>query len=125
MIQRMVIGFVISFILKQLQKFEKSVKWDLVKTDLAIRVRALVPGAWFDDEAVAVCNVIVDAAERILEQGDNMKNLLDLLAAQRYQAAVEQLKAILLGALRGVKGSALVADVHAEAAAVALEQFAV
>jgi hypothetical protein len=97
MLERWAIGIVIAFILRQLAKFQKTIEWDKVKSDLAVRVRALVPGTWFDDEAVALCNLVIDRAAEVLAQGDAVEKLLKMLADQKWVEALEALKDLLLG----------------------------
>lgn len=97
MLERWAIGIVISFILRQLAKFQKTLDWAKVKADAEVRVRALVPGTWFDDEAVALVNMVIDRAAEVLSQGDAIEQLLKLLAEQKWTEALSMLKDLLLG----------------------------
>lgn len=97
MIQRIVLSFLISFVLKQLEKFKEAIDWSKVKADVDVRVRALIPGTWFDDDAVKLVNTVLDALAKVLSSSDKMKALLELLAAQKYAEAAQALKDLLLG----------------------------
>ncbi len=102
MIQRMVISFVISFVMKQLEKFKGSIDWTLVQKDLDTRIRALVPGSWFDDEACAVVDAALASFKAVLGEGADLKKVLELLAGQEYSEAAQLLKDIVLGHLSQV-----------------------
>ena len=97
MIERWAISIVISFILRQLAKFQKTIDWAKVKADLKPRIEQLVPGTWFDDEVVAICNLVLDRAAEVLAQGDAIEIILKLLADAKWQEAAAALKDLLLG----------------------------
>ncbi len=98
MFQKLVMPFVISFVLKQLEKFQGSIDWEIVRADAEKQVRAFVPGTWFDDEAVAFVDRIIVLLRNALGQKDEQKNILKFLADQNYAAAAEELKSLLLAA---------------------------
>ncbi len=102
MIQRIVISFVISFVLKQLEKFQDAIDWDKVRVDAEVRVRALVPGTWFDVEAVGLVDRVLLALKDVLGAGDELKKILQLLAKKDWPAAAEVLKGILLDAFKAL-----------------------
>lgn len=97
MIERLVAKAIISFILGQLEKFKASLDWGKIQADLDKHVRDLVPGTWFDDAAVKFVDSIFGSIRSILEQGDHIKSLLELLAAKKYDEALAALKYLLLG----------------------------
>lgn len=96
MVQRIVIGFVISFIIRQLEKFQDSIDWDKVKKDATERVKALVPGTWFDDEAAKLLELVIDAAKQVLNSSEELKKILNFLAAKKYYEALSSLKLLIL-----------------------------
>ncbi len=96
MIERIVIGIVISFILRQLQKFNTTIDWVKVKADLDERVAAVVPGTWFDEEAVKAVNTVVDAVSCALTQTATFEEILNLLATEQWSAAAARLKEMIL-----------------------------
>lgn len=96
MMQKMVISFVISFVMRQLEKFQTTIDWNQVQKDLDDRIRALIPGTWFDDEAVSYVNIALTAIKSALGQGDAIKNILTLLADQKNTDAVNALKSLVL-----------------------------
>ncbi len=96
MLERWIIGMVISFVLRQVAKFKHDIDWNKVKSDLDLRVRALVPGDWFDDEAVLAVNVVLDMVKSALSAQSDLEAILTLLAASDWQGAALALKDLLL-----------------------------
>lgn len=97
MLERWAIGLVIAFVMRQLAKFQESIDWAKVKADLKPRIEALVPGTWFDDEVVALANMVIDRIAEVLAQGEVIEELLKLLADQKWDEALSLLKALVLG----------------------------
>jgi hypothetical protein len=97
MIEKLVAHAIISFILGQLEKLKGQIDWDQLKAKLDQHVRDLVPGTWFDDAAVKFCDSIFAALRGVLDSGDTIKSLLELLAEQKYDEALAMLKDLLLG----------------------------
>lgn len=93
---RLVIKLVVSFIMRQIEKFGHTIDWAKVKADLKPRIEAVVPGTWFDAEAVAAVFTVVDAAAKALSATGEIQKILDLLAAQKWAEALEALKTLLL-----------------------------
>ena len=96
MLERWAIGIVIAFIVRQIGKFGKTIDWTKVKADVDVRVRALVPGEWFDDEAVDLVNSVLDRAALVLTQEAAIEEVLKLAAAGKWSEAVEALKRLIL-----------------------------
>lgn len=95
MIERIVWNVVTAFILRQIEKFKKSINWDLVKSDVALRVRKLVPGTWFDDDAADAVTYIIDTLQRALSS-DQIDDLIKLVAAKQYDDAIKVLRGVLV-----------------------------
>lgn len=115
MMNRMVMSVVISFVMRQLQKFQTTIDWDQVQKDLDDRVRALVPGSWFDDEAVQYVNIALSAIKATLGQSDKIQSILTLLADQKTQDAIAALKALILASwsnfsVAGIDTKSLIED---------------
>ena len=89
------ISIVISFVLRQLAKFTDSIDWDKVQKDLDERVRQIVPGTWFDDEAVKIVDIAFLTIKRVLKAQDKIQSILQLLAEQKFPEAATLLKRIL------------------------------
>lgn len=98
MISRWAIAIAISFIVRQIEKFGETIDWAKVKADLKPLVEKTVPGTWFDAEAVAAVNALVDVAARALSATADIKRILDLLADEKWAEAVALLKDLILGA---------------------------
>ena len=93
---RLVIKMIVTFIMRQIEKFGHTLDWAKVKADLKPRIEALVPGSWFDAEAVTAVNAILDAAAKALAATDDLQKILDLLAAQKWAEAFEVLKELVV-----------------------------
>lgn len=95
MIRGMVQGFVVSFVVRQVEKFGNAIDWEKVKDDAEVRVRALVPGTWFDDMAVGVVDSALATLKKALTDGDGVTELLTLIAGKQHGEAVTRLFEIL------------------------------
>ena len=95
MFERWLVGMVISFVLRQVAKFKSQINWTQVKADLEVRVRALVPGDFFDGEAVALCNVVIDGVVSVLSAQADLEAILTKLAASDWQGALDSVVALL------------------------------
>lgn len=94
--ERWLIQSVIAFALRQLAKFKDSIDWAKVKEDVEVRVRKLIPGTWFDDEGVAIANAILDRAQVVISSADDIKEILDHVAASEWEKAWDDLRDLLL-----------------------------
>lgn len=97
--EKLVAKLIISFLLGQIEKFKGSLDHDKLKAALDQHVRDMVPGTWFDDAAVKFCDTVFESLWSILDQGDHIKSLLELLAAKKYAEALSALKDLLLGSI--------------------------
>jgi len=95
MFERWLINMVIAFILRQLAKFGRDVDWEKVAADAEVRVRALVPGDWFDDEAVAIVHGAIAVVKKALAAEEDWARVLKHLAASEWNAALEALKELI------------------------------
>lgn len=99
MLERIVLPLVISFVVRQLEKFKESIDWEKVKHDLDIRIKEIVPGSWFDDEACAVGHAAVGMIQGVLSKSSDIKKLLEMLAGKKYDQAIAFIKELILGKL--------------------------
>ncbi len=97
MLEKLVIKFVINFVLNQIAKLGGVLDFPKLKKDLDEKVREFVPGVWFDDQAVGILNKLLDVLEHVLGDKDNQKVILELLAAQKYNEAFLKLQELVLG----------------------------
>lgn len=102
MLNKWIIGFVIGFIMRQLEKWRETVNWETIKADLKPRIEALVPGEWFDDQAIALVFAFIDVVADVLSATGEIESILNLLAAQKYQEAWEKLRDLILGNLQPI-----------------------
>lgn len=98
MFEKLAMSMAISFVLKQLDRFKGAVDWDKVQKDLDDRVRAMIPGTWFDDDAVAFVNSILAGVRHVLGDSGNVQMILKDLAAQDWSGAANQLRALVSSA---------------------------
>ena len=96
MIQKWLIGLGISFILRQLAKWQSGINWDLVKADLDKRIRDLIPGELFDDEAVAGMHALVDMVAAVLAAQSDIEKIISLAVDGKFAEAIEALKKLIL-----------------------------
>ncbi len=94
--EKWIVQAAIQFLVRQFAKFSATIDWDKVKADFGPRIAAIVPGAWFDLEAVAVFEALVDAAAAVLSNTADIKRLLELCATEQWDAAFEALKDLIL-----------------------------
>ncbi len=99
MLEKWLASIVISFVLRQVAKFKKDTDWAKVKADLETRVKDLVPGTWFDAEASALVDLLMDKLVAILSATNILEGILEKVAAEDWTGAVEMLKELLLSAL--------------------------
>jgi hypothetical protein len=95
-----IIRIVVSFVVRQILKFGRDTNWQMIKDDLALRIRALIPGSFFDSEAVAMMEFFVDIISGCLSSESNWVKILTLLAEQKYAEAVD----ILIGWIKNEIG---------------------
>jgi hypothetical protein len=105
MMQTWVYGMVIAFIVRQIGKFGTDTKWGLVKKDLDVRVAAVVPGAYWDDEAVQGANAIVDAVAAALQDAADLQMIAEKIVAKDWAGALAALKVL----VSKLPGGALIA----------------
>lgn len=96
MFQHWLIGVALAFVMRQVRKFGETTDWVKVKADMIARVRDIVPGTWFDDEAAAVCSQLVDAVQALLVDKAVQEKLAELLAKEQWAEAGETLKLAVL-----------------------------
>lgn len=99
MLQRLLIKAMISFVIGQIEKFREQLDWDKVRKNMDAYVRNLVPGTWFDEQAVKIVDSVFLAIKNVVSQGDYIKHILQLLAEKKYAEAIELVKQLVLGAI--------------------------
>lgn len=97
-VQQWIIKAAVGFVIRQVTKYGKTIKWELVKKDFAVRVADMVPGTWLDDEAIALSNAIIDSCAAVLRDVGRIERLVTLLAQEKTGEALTVLKDLLLGA---------------------------
>lgn len=95
MFEKYLISLVIGFVMRQLAKFVATVDWATVKIDAAVRIAAVVPGEWFDAEAVAVANALIDGVQAVLSSTAEWEKIINLLATSKFTEAGEALLELL------------------------------
>lgn len=90
------ISLVIGFVLRQVAKFKDQTDWVKVKADMDVRVRLLMPGTWFDDDAQGLADFVLAGCIQVLGDSKTLEMLLKLLATENYNGAYATLKDLLL-----------------------------
>lgn len=98
MIQKWVIGMAISFVMRQIGKWGKGIDWAKVKADVTERVKAIVPGEWFDAEAVAAVMALLDVAEKVLAATGELEKIVQMIVDGKMQEAWAALRQLILDA---------------------------
>jgi hypothetical protein len=96
MIQKWIISAAVSFMLRQLAKWQKSIDWAMVKADLKKRVEDLIPGEWMDAEIAAMAMALVDAAAAVLASSEELEKIINLVLANKFPEAWQALKDLIL-----------------------------
>lgn len=89
-------NLVIGFIVRQIQKFQQSIDWAIVKRDVDIRVKAIVPGDWLDDEAVLAVNALIDRAAKVLSNSAAIEKIMRLAADEKWADAFNAVVSLLV-----------------------------
>ena len=66
----LVTQYVILFVVRQVSKYLESTDFDLIRKDLEIRLRDLIPGTFFDDFGIELMNAMIDFIKEIFD-GEN------------------------------------------------------
>jgi hypothetical protein len=102
MIHKWAISMAITFMMRQLSKWQGSIDWAKVKADLAERVKAVVPGEWLDAEAVAIMSMLVDAVAAVLAANSVLEQIIKMIVDGKYQDAWAMLRELLLKHIKPV-----------------------
>lgn len=97
--ESLVVRMVISFVMSQLHKLNGKLDWQMIKSQVDEHVRAMVPGTWFDDQACAFVDSTLAALQAVLQEEEAIKQVLMLVAAQKYSEVMALLKGLLGGYL--------------------------
>lgn len=96
MFQKWLIQAAIAFVLRQLTKWGQSIDWVKIKIDLELRVKQLLPGEMFDDEAVKIAFAVVDLFAGILADAAAIEKIVNLVMAGKMAEALEALKQMIV-----------------------------
>ncbi len=99
MLEKWLVSIVIAFVMRQFAKFRDQLDWDKVRLDLETRVKDLVPGSWFDDEAVMLVDLVLAKLKSALGDSEAIGKLLTLLASSDWPGALVFIKGLLSAAL--------------------------
>ena len=77
---------IVSFVIRQINKFGAETDWVLVRNDCAERVAKLIPGDMFDGLGVMLSNMGISIIEEFIK-GDKDEQVINLIAEQKYSEA--------------------------------------
>lgn len=100
MVRSWVTGIVITFVMRQLSKWQTGIDWAKVRADLEERVRALVPGEVFDQAAVDLVMGILDAVQSVLSASKELERIVKLAVDGKYQEAWVILRQLILDQMK-------------------------
>lgn len=92
------INLVLGFAVRQIVKWGSGVDFVKIKADLEIRIRALIPGDWIDDEAVIFVNKALDVVASLMSESV-IEKILQLAVAKDFGGVLSYLKELIVGAL--------------------------
>jgi hypothetical protein len=115
MLKSWLIKAAIAFALRQLAKWKDGINWETVKADLEARIRDLVPGELFDDEAAKMVRSVVDMIAGLLGDQAAITNIIALVIAGKMAEAMEALKDLIINRFKftGAEPDQFVDDVLA------------
>lgn len=90
-LQKMVVGWVINFVVRQAMKFKDGLKWDLIIADLKVRIPALIPGEWLDEPATDFVVKVVEVCKSVLSES-LIEKVLSLCADGKFLDALVLIK---------------------------------
>jgi hypothetical protein len=91
MIETTIRNLLVSFFLRQLAKFSRSLDKVQLRVDLEDRIRKLVPGELFDDAMVDFSIRVLDILFTLLEIEEKAVLLIKLVADKKYEEALTYL----------------------------------
>ncbi len=86
---------VLMIVMRELAQVKSAIDWPALRTTVDLQVRALVPGTWFDQDAVDATNALLDGCQTVLGDEAAIEALLTDVAEQKWQEAVDELKTLL------------------------------
>lgn len=97
MFKKLFVSLAIKFGLRAwLKFFSGGVKWDLVKQNLAERIRKLLPGDLVDDEAVLVMEKTIEVIQGIVASAEFMEKAVELVKEGKTKELLALLKQSIL-----------------------------
>lgn len=87
----LVIGILAPMVVRQIDNFGHSVKWDEVKAKANERIAKIIPGDMFDTMVTDFLDKGIDAVAALLQDEVELNKVKDLCAAKQYLVAIEDL----------------------------------
>lgn len=105
MIQKWIIGMAISFLMRQISKWGKSINWPMIKADVAARIAKIVPGEFLDAEVVAAAMMMIDVAEKVLSASEALEMVVKFMVDGKMNEAWQALRQLILDAWQPVNAA--------------------
>lgn len=93
-----VVNLIVSFLLRQFAKLEAQINWATVEAEIDDRIRKAVPEAMINSEIITLVNGVIEAFKKELGNSAQLKQLLELVAGEKWEDALSVLKAIAVDA---------------------------
>lgn len=89
---QVIFKIVISFFMRQLQRFKENLDWNQLEKDIDKKIADLLPGTWLDAEAIQLANNCLNAVRVGLGEQERIKNMIELLTENKWDEAFNLLK---------------------------------
>lgn len=99
-ILKIVVPYVLSFVVRQIAKWGEAIDWALVKADAEERVRALLPDWLFEDDVVEAVHLLLDICAEALGKSNALKAILEKCVAKDFAGALELARQLLVGIVK-------------------------
>ncbi len=97
MFQKLVIKWVIAFILKQIEKAQGKLDWAAIAAETDQKLRDFLP-SFLEDSAIELANLVLGIAEKALDDEDSLKKIMLLIANKDLVGAALALRDLILAA---------------------------
>ena len=93
--QKMLLKFMIAFIMKQIEKLEKKIDWIALEKELDEHIRKFFPIKFLDEDLIFLASQIFKAIEHCLAQHDYLQKVVELVAQEKFDDALKAFEVML------------------------------
>lgn len=107
--QKMLMGFMLSYVMKQLEKLEQKIDWAKIEKELDDHIRLFFPVKFLDDEMIGFMAIIFQDMQHVLANEDALKNIIALMIQEQWEDALQAFRILLLQEFSKVPNEAAIA----------------